>query len=75
MPNNGITATSYVMRNTFNQGLSICPIEARMRVAESGISGGCWRDAPSRTFGEYLESDGKTWRLQAEFQARRMKNK
>src|SRR5262249_54710673 len=28
-----------------------------------------------RWLGEYLESDGKTWRLQAEFRARRMKNK
>jgi hypothetical protein len=28
-----------------------------------------------RWLGEYLESDGKTWRLQAEFRARKMKNK
>jgi len=28
-----------------------------------------------RWLGEFLESDGKTWRLQAEFRARRMKNK
>src|SRR5262245_41286345 len=40
MPNNGVTATSLVIHNTFNQDLSICPIFRRRcskRRAESVI--------------------------------------
>ena len=40
MPNNGVTATSHVMHNTFNQDLFICPIFRRRgskRSAESVI--------------------------------------